>query len=85
MDRETRRLIFKLLLANNILIIISLIFILFFVFNKNYIYVANPKRIKKLDNAKSWFIPQKKIKKYYRRLNTLLFQFSNIIFEYDSN
>ena len=53
MDKDTRRLIFKLLLANNILIIISLIFILFFVFNKNYIYVANPKRLKKIDNSKS--------------------------------
>ncbi len=51
MDKETRRLIFKLLLANNILIIISLIFILFFVFNKNYIYVANPKRLRKKENA----------------------------------
>ncbi len=53
MDKETRRLIFKLLLANNILIIISLIFILFFVFNKNYIYVANPKRLRKKENANS--------------------------------
>jgi len=47
MDKETKRLIFKLLLSNNILIIVSLIFILFFVCNKNYIYIANPKRIKK--------------------------------------
>ena len=53
MDKDTRRLIFKLLLANNILIIISLIFILFFVFNKNYIYVANPKRIRNKDNTKA--------------------------------
>ena len=53
MDKETRRLIFKLLLANNILIIISLIFILFFVFNKNYIYVANPKRLRKKENTNS--------------------------------
>ncbi len=50
MDKDTRRLIFKLLLANNILVIISLIFILFFVFNKNYIYVANPKRLRKNEN-----------------------------------
>ena len=53
MDRETRRLIFQLLLANNILVIISLIFILFFVFNKNYIYVANPKRLRKKENQNS--------------------------------
>lgn len=53
MDRGTKRLILRLLLANNILIIISLIFILFFVFNKNYIYVANPKRIRKKDNTKA--------------------------------
>ena len=53
MDRETRRLIFQLLLANNILVIISLVFILFFVFNKNYIYVANPKRLRKKENQNS--------------------------------
>jgi len=53
MEKETKRLIFKLLLANNILIIISLIFILFFVLNKNYIYVANPKRIRNKDNTKA--------------------------------
>lgn len=53
MDKDLKRLIFKLLLANNILIIISLIFLLFFVFNKNYLYVANPKRIRNKDNTKA--------------------------------
>ena len=68
MDKDTRRLIFKLLLANNILIIISLIFIFFFVFNKNYIYVANPKRLKKIDNSKSWFNTKAKAKKWLNKL-----------------
>ena len=53
MDKNTKRLILRLLLANNILIIISLIFILFFFFIKNYIYVANPKRIRNKDNTKA--------------------------------
>ena len=56
MDRETKRLIFRLLLSNNILIIISLIFILFFVLNKNYIYVANPKRIRNKLKVKTFLI-----------------------------
>ena len=51
MDKDTRKLIFKLLLTNNILVIISLIFILFFVLNKNYVYVAIPKRLGKKENA----------------------------------
>ena len=56
MDEETRKLIFKLLLTNNILVIISLIFILFFVLNKNYIYVAIPKRLAtKKEDTKVWF------------------------------
>ena len=48
MNDKTKKLIFKLLLANNILIIISLIFLLFFVCNKNYVFIARPKQKKLL-------------------------------------
>lgn len=53
MDDKTRRLIFRLLLANNILIMISLILILFFIFNKSYIYIAIPKHHKKKQNIET--------------------------------
>ena len=46
MDKQIKKLILRLLIGNNILIAISLIFILYFVLNKNFIYVANHNRIK---------------------------------------